>query len=96
MPLYVYAEVLENGGTGTPFEVLQSISDEPLTTHPETGRPVRRLLTAPKISKPWSSKDTATKLDNKNLEKMGFTKYVKNGKGGYEKTCGDGPDLIKK
>jgi hypothetical protein len=26
---------------------------------------------------------------------LGFTKYVK-GKGGYEKTAGDGPDLIKR
>ena len=29
------------------------------------------------------------------FEKLGFTKYVK-GKGGYEKTAGSGPELIRK
>ena len=32
---------------GTVFDVIQRFSDEPLTTHPECGGPVRRLMSAP-------------------------------------------------
>ena len=34
--------------------------------------------------------------DDKKLERLGFTKYVKSGDGQYEKTIGDGPSLINK
>jgi hypothetical protein len=95
MPLYVYEEVLPDGTGGNQFEILQPIAAEPLTQHPQSGVPVRRCFTSATISKPWSSQSNTTKLSDKNLDKMGFTKYVK-GKGGYEKTCGDGPDLIRK
>lgn len=43
MPIYVY-EIIKSGET---FEVLQKITDRPLTEHPETGEPVRRILSAP-------------------------------------------------
>lgn len=42
MPVYVY-EVI--GSEGDIFEVRQSIHDSPLRTHPEDGRPVRRVIT---------------------------------------------------
>lgn len=95
MPLYVYEEVLQDGSGGDRFEILQSISSEPLTVHPQSGVPVRRCLTSASISRPWSERADTTKLSDRNLDKMGFTKYVK-GKDGYEKTCGDGPDIIRK
>ena len=43
MPIYVY----ETTGSDKPvqrFEVTQSMKDEPLRTHPETGEPVRRVI----------------------------------------------------
>lgn len=47
MPTYVY-EVLDAGGRPvTPretFELSQSIKDQPLTRHPQTGMPVRRVI----------------------------------------------------
>lgn len=45
MPTYVY-EVLKPDGaaTGERFEVAQSMKDEPLKKHPETGAPVRRVI----------------------------------------------------
>ena len=46
MATYLYQVVGEAVGT-TPetFEVRQSMLDAPLTHHPETGKPVRRILT---------------------------------------------------
>jgi predicted nucleic acid-binding Zn ribbon protein len=45
MPIYVYETIPEAAGT-TPerFEVRQSMSEAPLTRHPEHGTPVRRVL----------------------------------------------------
>ena len=41
MPTYIY-ETVE--APNTQFEVKQSMKDEPLTRHPETGVPVRRVI----------------------------------------------------
>ena len=41
MPTYIYETVEE---PNTQFEVRQSMKDEPLTRHPETGVPVRRVI----------------------------------------------------
>lgn len=46
MPTYTY-KILETGET---FEVKQSMRDEPLSTHPETGQAVKRLLSKPAIA----------------------------------------------
>jgi len=43
MPTYVY-EAVETGGEPHCFEIRQSIHDAPLTHHPETGVPVRRVI----------------------------------------------------
>ncbi|WP_216324040.1 FmdB family zinc ribbon protein [Deinococcus aestuarii] len=43
MPTYVY----KNIETGETFEIKQSIRDEALSTHPETGAPVRRVPSQP-------------------------------------------------
>ncbi len=97
MPIYVY-EVIENDDQpGEQFEVFQKMSDPPLTHHPENGKPVRRVVTAPFISGQWS--DTSMKRsvsDDKKLDQLGFTKYVKAGDGYYEKRAGKGPDVIHK
>jgi putative FmdB family regulatory protein len=44
MPIYEYRRP-----DGTTFDVIQSFSDEPLTTDPETGVPVERVLRPPAV-----------------------------------------------
>ncbi len=45
MPTYVYETIPQQPGDAvTQFEFKQSMRDEPLTKHPETGKPVRRLI----------------------------------------------------
>jgi putative FmdB family regulatory protein len=44
MPIYEYRRA-----DGTTFEILQSFSDEPLATDPETGQAVQRVLHAPAV-----------------------------------------------
>lgn len=97
MPTYVYVVVNEDGSDGDEFfEVVQKMSDPALTTHPESDRPVRRVPTLPNL--PLSHSDAAekTKMSNKNLDRMGFTKYEKAGDGFYEKKAGKGPDVISR
>lgn len=95
MPTYVYEIINEDGSGGDTFEIIQPISAKPLTTHPETGQPVQRVIQPPFIGGSWSESamNKSTK-DNKKLEQMGFTKYVKAGNGVYEKTAGKGPRTI--
>nr|VFJ96271.1 MAG: hypothetical protein BECKH772A_GA0070896_1010112 [Candidatus Kentron sp. H]VFJ97024.1 MAG: hypothetical protein BECKH772B_GA0070898_101032 [Candidatus Kentron sp. H]VFK02764.1 MAG: hypothetical protein BECKH772C_GA0070978_101022 [Candidatus Kentron sp. H] len=46
MPTYVYETIPENLSTEPRrFEVEQRMSDEPLQTDPDTGLPVRRVIT---------------------------------------------------
>lgn len=96
MPTYEY-ELLDDEGqpTGTRFEWVQSMKDAPLTRHPETGQPCRRAITLPNIAGKWSDMKTRSSLSNKNLERLGFTKYEKKGSGYMERTAGKiGPRSI--
>jgi len=94
MPTYVYQVIKADGSEGEIFEVVQKMSDEPLTKHPETGEPVRRIPQAPHIAGDWSDAATKQKLSNKNLDRLGFTKYERAGDGHFEKKAGKGPDVI--
>ncbi len=94
MPVYVYEIIEPDGSQGERFEVIQKMADDPLTEHPESGRPVRRVITPPNIAGNYSDHATNQKLSNKNLDRLGFTKYEKAGGGFYEKKAGDGPDVI--
>ena len=96
MPIYVYEVVLPDGAGGEQFEVLQSMSDAALTTHPETGEPVRRVFGTPNTPRAWTDSQGAAKISDKNLAAKGFTKYVKTGAGTYEKTTGTGPKQIRR
>jgi|JI10StandDraft_1071094.scaffolds.fasta_scaffold811937_2 predicted nucleic acid-binding Zn ribbon protein len=49
MPTYVYEVIKKDGSSGEQFEIAQSIKDAPLEKHPETGEPVRRMLTVPLV-----------------------------------------------
>ena len=97
MPIYQYEEILPNDDGGEQFELFQKMSDAPLTKHPETGVPVRRVYTAPAVGGKWSDSAMGKVAhDDKKLERQGFTKYVKSGDGTYEKVVGKGPDMIRK
>jgi len=92
MPTYVYETVTNDPEQRAIFEVVQSMQDDPLTEHPETGEPVRRVIQAPHIGGKWSTygKSSDGASDSK-LRDLGFTKYVKTSGGTYEKTVGEGP-----
>jgi len=45
MPTYVYESIPSDGRDPERFELTQRMSDAPLTAHPETGEPVRRIVT---------------------------------------------------
>ncbi len=45
MPIYVYETLPASGKKSRRFEVKQSMNDKPLTHDPETGDPVRRVVT---------------------------------------------------
>jgi len=87
LPTYVY-EILDRSGkpTGKTFEVVQSIKAAALTKHPGTGAPVRRAIVAPTLGLHASA--AKARLSNKNLERLGFTKYQRKGKGYMERVAG--------
>lgn len=90
MPTYVYEILDEQGeGTGACFEVVQPMSAKALTTDPDSGRPVRRVPQVPNIAGSWSPLKEKSKLGDKNLQRLGFTKYSKTGDGQYERRFGD-------
>lgn len=97
MPLYVYEVITADDSPGEQFEIFQSMADDPLTKHPETGQPIRRVLQAPAIGGKWSDSAMGRRMaDDKKLDSLGFTKYVKSGDGVYEKRAGKGPDVISR
>ena len=95
MPIYEYLALGESGcpACREKFEVFQKISDAALTTCPECGGQVERVLSAPSIHGVGAGDQ---KISNKNLADKGFTKYVKAGDGHYEKAAGKGPNVIKR
>ena len=95
MPTYQYEAVLPDGEGGEQFEIFQKMADAPLTSHPETGQPIRRVYTAPAVGGKWSEESMGKAAhDDRKLERLGFTKYVKSDDGKYEKVVGKGPDLL--
>ena len=80
---------------GMPPLAFPPMSDEALTKHPENGRACRRAISAPAIAGKWSDMKSKSALSNKNLERLGLTKYEKRGDGLMERTAGkDGPREI--
>jgi predicted nucleic acid-binding Zn ribbon protein len=97
MPLYDYEAITVDDSPGERFEIFQRMADPPLTKHPETGQPIRRVFSAPAVGGKWSDSSMAKKMaDDKKLERLGFTKYVKSGDGTYEKRAGKGPNVISR
>jgi predicted nucleic acid-binding Zn ribbon protein len=73
MPVYVY----ENLNTGDRFECVQSMKDDALQTHPESGDPVRRVILPPNLGIKHTAGHEKKMLSNDHVEKSGFTKYEK-------------------
>ena len=97
MPVYVYEVINDDGSGGEQFEVFQKMSDPALTEHPETNQPVRRIPTVPYVPTKYHPQSTKKMLSDKNLDRLGFTKYVKKDDGsGYEKRAGSGPDYLSR
>lgn len=95
MPVYSYQVIKEDGTEGEVFDVVRRMSDPPLTHHPETGERVVRVYTAPNLGGRWSEQATKNNLSDSNLDRLGFTKYQRSGKGQYERTAGkEGPSTI--
>ena len=93
MPTYVYEVITEDGSEGETFEVVQRMSEPALTTHPETGKPVRRVMAPVAVLGKFG---TGSSMSNSRLKELGFTKYVKNSDGAYSKSFGAGPDTVRK
>jgi predicted nucleic acid-binding Zn ribbon protein len=98
MPIYVYETLSADGSPGERFEISQSMKEDPLTHHPETGLPVRRVLLPPNLATKHTPGKTRDRLDNKNVEKAGFTKYEKDkSTGKYHRVAGNkGPEVIRR
>jgi hypothetical protein len=97
--MYEYVVIRKDGSEGERFEVMRSIQAPTLTKHPETGEPVRMVISQtgpPKVI--GSTRQGKPDLSDRSLENLGFTKYKKTGASGskYEKVAGDGPDMIKR
>ena len=98
MPMYEYVVIKGDGSEGERFELMESIHAPPLTKHPQTGEPVRRVISRPAPPKVIGGRhDAKPELSDRRLEQLGFTKYKKTGGPGrkYEKVVGDGPDSIR-
>lgn len=90
MPVYTYQVINEDGTDGEVFDVVRSMSDPPLKKHPDTGQKVKRIYKSPHIAGITNEAHSKNRLSDKNLEKLGFTTYRKNGKGHYDRTTGAG------
>ena len=81
MPIYEYEATQKEGGCErclAGFEVLQKLSDLPLTVCPACGAPVVKRISAPAVGKSSSGFDDRAKA-------AGFHKLKRLGKGEYEK-----------
>ncbi len=92
MPTYLYCVVQKDGSDGEHFEVFQSMAEAALTTHPESGKPVRSV---PVVAQVQFGSD-GKRLSNSNLDRLGFTKYERAGNGIWEKKAGKGPPTIQR
>lgn len=65
----------------TPFEVRQSMRDQPLKKCPECGGPIERLISRCAVN----TRSEKSMLSDRNLKEKGFTKLVKEDTGRYRK-----------
>jgi len=95
MPIYTYQIINDDGSDGEIIELMHGMNEPVLTIHPQTGQIIQRVFTAPHIAGWGNSRQAKQMTSDENLEKHGFTKYVRNGKGHYEKhNTGKGPSSL--
>ena len=95
MPVYVYEVILDDGDEGQIFEVVQKMSDPPLTRHPMTGQAVRRVVQAPNLPQTWTDRQAKQNLSDTNVAAHGLTRYERDADGIFRKTAGKGPKTIR-
>ncbi len=57
--------------------------------------PVERVITAPNLPSHYTDRAESNRISDKNLDRLGFTKYVRGDDGSYDKTAGKGPGKIR-
>ena len=87
MPIYTY-QIVTPADDGAILDIFQPLDTPPLTRHPDTGVPLRKLITAPNLPLKHGNSAEKTKLSDANVARNGFTKDVREGKGRYVKTAG--------
>lgn len=97
MPIYLY-RVLKPGVPEEACPVIEyehSWKETP-KVDPMTGYPLKKVYTAPNLSKGYSEGHTKQLLSDKNIEQHGFTKYVRDPIAqNYVRTAGkEGPGVF--
>lgn len=89
MAIYVYEVIREEGEEGEIFEYEQPMTESALKKHPVTGEPVRRVYLPPNLAYKHTPGKVRNLTSNENVERAGFTKYVKDKTTGrYHKEVG--------
>ena len=89
MPTYLYCEVLDDGSDGETIEIVRGLNEPEPSVHPETGRKLRRVYSAPNLAMRYTTQAQKGNLSNERIEKLGFTKYEKDKiTGTYNKVAG--------
>ena len=97
MPIYMYEVVTDGPNEHETFEVLQDLHEPPLETHPKTGLPVRRIISAPAVVGSTRSQHDRNILSAGNIAAKGFSRYERVGDGTYARTAGtQGPKTFRK
>ncbi len=94
MPTFIYAIINPDGSEGAQLEIEQGLNDAPLTCHPLTGAPLRRVFSPLGLATQYSEGEMKRKSTDENyLASRGFTKYVRDAATGvYHKTAGSDPN----
>ncbi len=71
MPVYKYAVIEKDGSEGEVFEV-EHASSKTLKTHPENGKPVRRVFESPNLNSQYTPQKEKALSDIKKIKKAGF------------------------
>lgn len=96
MPIYEYKHT---NGFSEPcseerIELIQKMSEDSLKECPYCFRPIARMISIPAKHR----QSDADKFSDSNLASKGFTKYVKNSDGNYDKVAGtsEAPDSLNR
>lgn len=72
MPIYKYITIEPDGSEGDLFEVEQSANSDPIKTHPENGKPVKRVFEAANINIDYTPGREKSLADVTRIKKAGF------------------------